>query len=392
MQSVLLKAFTCVLAFYLAGCSYQTSVAQREQIEIPFNFDLFQTDKISIISEQSLFELTPKQQAKFLAFFERKVLTGKLKHEAISDYLLQHLNNFTYYGDTLTAQEAFEQNKGNCMSLAILTTALAKLVGVESGYREVITSPVYEKHNNLILSSIHVQTKLFDPSTNDGVIKNVALREGISIDYFPASGNIKSKFIHYPQFIAMYFKNVASDALIKGDFNKAFAYAERAYQYDGGNPEVLNLLAVIHRRAGDSITAEAIYQRARANDDDNLSLLSNYITLLENQQRHLEAVNLRQKIRRIEDPNPYIWLEQAYMAHNAGQLKQAEYYYEKTLALAPYVSQAYRGLYQIYMGKDQVHRAKATLAQALEWTHGTLERQQLKYKLYGRNNTLELTR
>ncbi|NMP30926.1 hypothetical protein HII17_05055 [Thalassotalea sp. M1531] len=385
MRLILLVLMTLVVS----GCSYQKLAEQPPAVSIPINHQIFDTTEVSVTSEAELFYLTPSQQSNFFAYFNKEISKGKLKHEAISDYLLKHLTNFSYYGETLAASQALGQEKGNCMSLAILTTALAKLVGVEYGYREVITLPVYKKQNNLILSSIHLQTKLFNPEPSDIVLKSVAGRSGILIDYFPNASNIKSRYLRYPQFIAMYYKNIASDALVEDQLSVAYANAMRAYHFDGGNPEVLNLMAVIHRRAGDEQTAEQIYQTARAIDEDNLSLLSNHITLLNSQQRQEEVLALRKQIDKLDDRNPYSWLEQAYVAHNQGKMRDAERYYKKTLELAPYVNQAYFGLYQVYMSKDQEHRAKATLAQALEWTHDNRERKQLKYKLYGRNIMLK---
>lgn len=108
--------------------------------------------------------MTEQQQQSFLQFFQAKIDNGYIPHEVISDYLGSALSNFTNYGKTYTAQKAMLENSGNCMSLAILTTALSRLVNVEMDYRKMHSLPVYEKHGNVILSSSHVQSLLYDPS------------------------------------------------------------------------------------------------------------------------------------------------------------------------------------------------------------------------------------
>lgn len=54
----------------------------------------------------------------------------------------------------------------------------------------------------------------------------------------------------------MYYQNIAADALVKVDLNRAFAYADQRLAIDPNNYQILNTLAVIHRRTGDNLTAE----------------------------------------------------------------------------------------------------------------------------------------
>lgn len=374
-----------------SACSTVEGTRNSQQIaEAPIAYHLFAQPEQALISERELFQLTPAQEHEFLAHFERVSLQGKQPNEVLSEYLTYRLPNFNYYGDTYIATQAMSLNQGNCMSLAILTTALAKVVGIEFGYREVHTMPIFEQKNNLLLSSSHVQTKLFDASLSNlakSVAKNsssqVALRSGIIVDYFPSKTNLKSRFISYAQFVAMFYRNIASDALVDNELNLAFAYAVKAYEMDKTSPQILNLLAVLHRRAGDEESAESIYQLARAYDNNSVTVLSNYIVLLEKQGRQAEASEYREQMETLEDPNPYIWLEQAYLAQNQDDHSGAISYFHKVIKLAPYVHQAYIGLYQSYMKKSKPILASKALEAGIEWAYAPKERKQFKYKLYG---------
>lgn len=382
-----------IFIYMVVGCSHQygnqanqTNVEQ----ELPIAYHLFNPQAVDVSSEQALFSLSNAQQQQFLDYYNKALAQGKDKHKIISDYLLSKLSNFTYFGETYTASQAMASLEGNCMSLAILTTALARLVGVDLAFREVLTLPVFEKQNNLILSSTHVQTKLFAAPSKGG-LSSIFANAGVVIDYFPDSRNIKSRYLKYHQFVAMYYKNIATNALVAGDLETAFANALTAYQYDHASVEVMNLLAVIHRRKGDVYTAEQIYKYAMKREPNNLSLLSNYAALLSMHQRTKEANELRQKMGKLEDPNPYSWLEQAHLAQQQGNYQQAIAFYNRTIELAPYVNQAYVGLYRVYMAKGHEARAKNAIARALDWTYNQSERRQLKYKLYGRNKALDIS-
>ncbi len=103
------------------------------------------------------------------------------------------------------------------MSLAVLTTAYAKLLGLEFSYRKVNTLPIYEKKNNLILSSSHVQTIIYD---DEFVVEKGAFyfsRPEVVIDYFPDPNNRVSEYFAEPEFNSMYYRNLAADALIKNE-------------------------------------------------------------------------------------------------------------------------------------------------------------------------------
>ncbi len=389
-KGVLLKNIAITLCLVmslsiLSGCSSTPSakydLAAHDE-NIPVNNALFSETDIQLDAQKDLFSLTLTQQNEILSAVSMKQQQGLKLHQALYEVLKHKLTNFTYYGETYNAETAMRLNKGNCMSLAVLTTAYAKLLGVDFSYREVSTLPIFEKQNNLILSSSHVQTILYDSDYKNKTSKLYLRRPSLIIDYFPDKNNRAGKYFDEAAFISMYYKNLAGDALIENDLDKAFMLANEAYQYNNNNIEAINSLAIIHRRAGDEITAEIIYQAGLKIEQSNLRLLSNYIMLLKTQQRFEEAEIYQAKLNRLDDPNPFHWLEEAYTAEKSNNLNKAKNYYLKALNQAPYLNQAYMGLYHIYLSKGQLSKAKHMLNKALEWTYEIEQRKLYKHKLY----------
>ena len=374
-----------ILPFILAITFSACSVTREElpkQIELPINYSLFSQDKVALIDEQAIFTLTQEQQTKFLLHFNKKVAQGFKAHEALGEILKDRLSNFTYYGETYNATTAMRLNKGNCMSLAILTTAYAKLIGIDFSYRTVHTLPVYTKKADIVLSSSHVQTIIYDDTfvAEDGF--SYFSTPGIVIDYFPSEDNRKGVKYSYKTFLAMYYKNLAAGALVDKDLEKSFLYANTAYQYNNKSTAIINLLAVIHRRSGDLKTAELIYKEGLKVGKPDIALLSNYIMLLKSQQRIAEATVLQNQMNKLDDPNPYHSLGEAFIARKKGDTKQAEIHFKKALNKAPYLNQAYMGLYKIYAEQQKMDEAQAMLIKALEWTYELDERKLYKHKLY----------
>lgn len=335
-----------------------------------------------VISEADLYQLTEQQQANFLHFYHQQTDLGYLPHKIIRHFLESNLANFTYYGKTYTASEAMSKNSGNCMSLAILTTAFARLIDVEMDYRKIHSLPMYEKHGNIILSSDHVQSLLYDPSFAPEENYVYISRPAIVIDYFPQEDNIPSKILNPTKFLAMYYVNKAAEFYIESDLDTAFVYAKRAYNIDHQSVSAMNLLALLFKRKGDVVSAEQLYLAAMKSKDVNISLLDNYIVLLKQQGRMSLARNVKSSIENIYDPNPYHWLEKAQSATLENEYEDAERFYLKVIKLAPYVKQAYFELHEVYLLQDKKQLAIATLKQSLLWLHEPKQKRQYKKQLY----------
>ena len=377
-------ALVGLMLMVTSACSVNSRV-EPAAMTLPsakINYALFESDQVALIDEQAIFHLTDEQKQQFLTVFHQELSRGTKPHKALYYFLEQRLSSFSYHGETYVAEKAMRLNKGNCMSLAILTTALAQVVGLEVDYRYVNTLPVFEKFNNLILSSSHVQAVVYDPSfvKEKGFI--YFTRPSVIIDYFPTRTNIASTKVVKQSMLSLYYVNIASSALVAKQLNKAFTYAQKAYELDSSSVQVNNLLAVLHRRAGDEDSAEAFYLNVIANEQANLSLLSNYAVLLESQNRQLELREIQQKISTLEDPSPYSWLEQGYLARKSGNNRAAEKYLLKVIDMAPYVHQAYFALYQLYRHQNKTMRAKNILKQGMKWAYDDSKQRVYKGKLY----------
>jgi tetratricopeptide (TPR) repeat protein len=273
-------------------------------------------------------------------------------------------------------------NSGNCMSLAILTTAFSRLVGVEIDYRKMHSLPVYERHGNVILSSSHVQSVLYDPSFEPQKNYLYFNRPAIVVDYFPQEGNIRSKILNANKFLAMYYVNKGAELYIERDMNAAFAYASKAYYLDSESVSALNLLALLHKNKGDEKTAEQLFLFAMESQDKNINILDNYVDLLKGQRRLKDANKIKQQLEKLNDPNPYHWLEKAQFARLQNEYSDAERFYRKAIKLAPYVKEAYLELYEMYLLQNKTQQVISTLQQSLHWLHKPKQKRKYKKQLY----------
>lgn len=76
--------------------------------------------------------------------------------------------------------------------------------------------------------------------------------------------------------VAKFYSNLAADALAKEKLNTAYSFILQANKFTPNDAELFNMAGILHRRAGDLKTAEAIYQTAVNNNLSSINLIINY--------------------------------------------------------------------------------------------------------------------
>lgn len=287
-------------------------------------------------TREALFDLTAAQRELFLDAYHYE-LAHLRPHLRLAHYL-QHLTaNYNYRERTLTASEAFAGIPGNCISLVVLTTALAQLVDLDIDYQRLATEPIFDKQEGLVLVSDHLRTRVFAPSKNNPRNR----RPYVIIDYFPAQGSRDAEYIDLSTLLAMYYSNRAAESILDGQLTAAAQFAEFALEHVPTYANAYNLLAILHRRIQDDTSAEAFFRFALQHRPDELNVLNNYHLLLTEQDRTEEASIISQRIAELNDTNPYQLIALADFAFQHGDYRNALHYYQQAAAIAPYLHEAY---------------------------------------------------
>jgi len=334
-----------------------------------------------VVKEEDIFALSEKQKEDFFTYFHSKILLNEPEHKIVSSYVEQRLSDFDYYGDTFIASEGLRGEKGNCMSLAVITSAYAKLLGLMMDYRLVLSQPVYEKSNGLVITSQHVQTRIFEPKKE----KFFGFGSHVIVDYFPEFLQVRGKYIKHNAFVSLFYQNMAGQYLNKGDVTLAYANAYQAYQLDPESSSALNLLALASKHKGELAQAEKIYRYILEENADDLLSLNNYIILLSAQGRVEEAMIYQEQLDSLYDPNPYNWIDLAEKQLEQDLQLDALSSYNKAIRLAPYLQEPYIQAFRILMAQGQPMKAEHYLQSSLKWVFEPEQRAQIKYKLYGQN-------
>jgi tetratricopeptide (TPR) repeat protein len=320
----------------------------------------------SIQTPEDIHRLTEKQQTEFLAYLNKPRFANTEKNEALFEYLQDKVEGYQYEGVTLSASDALSLNGGNCMTLAILTSALAQIAGIEIDYELMDDIPLYEINDRTILKGVHIRTILYNKTLNTEENLLLFSRPGIKIDYFPTNRQRFIANLDENDYLTMYYDNVAVEALMANDLNRAYWYSMEALRYSPGSSSTINMLAILNRRQGDTEKAEQLYVYGIEHAEEKLTLLKNYHNLLTNLGRTEDAVSIEKRLQTLDDPSPFHWIQIARSAYESGEYQQAINYFNKAISLAPYLHEAQLGIAQSLYKTGELQGAKKALVAAIE--------------------------
>lgn len=361
----------CLICLTCTACknTQQESVPIAESKKAVLDYDTHYFELRQAPEADDIFKLSSSQTKQFLNYYYDPKNAEEAGHYRLANFMEELIAGFDFRGNTYTASEAMENFSGNCLSLAILTTALANLVDIDVSYQLVNSAPVYTRYHNVMTLSSHVRTELHSPDfvKEEGFF--YIFTPKLIIDYFPQRGNVVGKTVSKEDFISMYYQNMAGDALVKEQLNLTYSFIVKALQQSPHNSSTLNTLAVLFKYAGNFEQAEHIYKEALDLDADSLNLISNYIILLEEQERLAEAEVLNESIDKIDDENPYRWYDIANKHFENGDFHRALKYYQRALDVAPYLHEGYFYLAKTYHQLGRTQQSEIAIKKALEMSY-----------------------
>lgn len=362
----------CLVLFVMltlaSGCSSTTTQVDQALTQNSHTLD-WQSNQFNVVvvpSKADIFYLTEKQKQHFLDYFQAEVNQSTDAHVRLYQYLKSILDGFHFRGETYSAAVALERQSGNCLSLAIVTTALANVVGLEVRYQKVNSAPVYQRFHNVMTLSSHVRTHVFAPQKEKKENEIVLIRPKIVIDYFPQTGNVGGDRVDYNAFLSMYYQNLAGDALVQKDFNYAYSLLSAAMNISDDNPETLNTLAVLFNKTNQTEMAETLFQYTLEHTKGSVIALENYAMMLERQGRMKELEALEVKLASVEDDNPYRWHDIANRQFAKQHYNIALKYFKRAIEVAPYLHEGHFGLAKTYFKIGLEKQAKVSMARAAE--------------------------
>ena len=232
---------------------------------------------------------------------------------------------------TRTASEAFDAQRGNCLSLMVMTAAFAKAAGIPVQYRQARIDESWSRSDGFYFASGHANLGL---GRTPGPMLRAEFADVLVVDFLPEAAvrDMPVREISEATVLAMFMNNRAAESLARGQVDDAYWFAREALRQDPGFIAAYNTLGVVYSQRGRPAWAETVYQAVLAREPDNTHALANLVLTLRADGRRDEAAQVQARLTALEPHPPFHFLQLGQQAMQRQDWQGALALFRKELA------------------------------------------------------------
>ncbi len=239
---------------------------------------------------------------------------------------------------TRTASEAFEARSGNCLSLVLMTAAIAKQLALPVVYQQVYVALSWTRSNGIAFASDHVNLVLGKRAVDARAPYNGPA--AMTIDFLPAEQSAQHvRPITERTVVAMYFNNRAAEELAASRIDAAYWWARAALLHEPTFLTAYNTLGVIYLHHGMAAEAGRVLNQVLTLEPGITLALSNLVIALQDQGRQEEAQQLAAQLLALEPVAPFHFFDLGMAALKAGDYRVAKQNFEREIRRDVYASE-----------------------------------------------------
>jgi tetratricopeptide (TPR) repeat protein len=352
-----LAAAICLLG--LAGCA--SAPVPPAAAQLPWQDGFFEYKPALVtVGKEDLFRLDPKMAALLGSPAMQSASTPQRMKLLLALIFGEDRQRFGYAaGHSTTAAETWRNQRGDCLSLSVMTYAAARALGMAVRTQEVRAPALFDRRGQLDVVNQHVNV-VFLRAFRD--LRDAEPRD-VVVDFDPDFASRRPGTpLSEEALLARYYNNVATEHLAQGRRSLAYAHYRAAIQADPGYAAPYGNLAVLYRDAGMPAQAEQLLHRAIALADSADVPLHTLHQLLVEQGRTAEAQRFARKLEAGRERDPYHWIGLGLRHLNDGEVRQAIGALEAAKELANGFDEIHRYLALAYARNGEAGKARDELA------------------------------
>lgn len=257
---------------------------------------------------------------------------------------------------TESVSQIYATRTANCLSFTLMFIALAREAGLDAYPQEIPETLAWHQDNGVFYRVDHI---------------NAIVRIG-GTDYLVDIARDSVIALHAParvtdeRLLAHYYNNLAMHDLEQGRIAPALETMDTALQLDPHNSTNWSNAGVLYLRNGDAAAAEQAYTKALAFNPANTSALANMANLAHINGDHVREAELRKRLERQQQADPFFHFIQAEGYVEAGDYAQAIEHYQHAIRLHGEEPRFYAALAHAYELSGDTGQAIKALTRA-EW-------------------------
>ncbi|MBI5278192.1 MAG: hypothetical protein HY854_17220 [Burkholderiales bacterium] len=358
-----LLLLACLLA--LAGCAtVPAAPPAAAAAALPWQDRAFDYDASrAAIGKEELFWLPPDLAQRLAAPGLQEMGTWQRVDALMVLILGADRRGFSYReGHSTTASQTWQERRGDCLSLTVLTYAAARALGLEAQMQEVRVPALHARRGGLEYVNRHVNV-LFKV-LNRSPVEDVLQARHVVVDFEPQFATpFRGQVLSDAAVLAHFHNNLGVEALADGKRALAYAHFRAALAADPQFVPAYGNLAVLYRQQGLDGGAEQWLRQALGLRGDSEVALRALHELLQAQGRDAEAKVLAQRVQRLQDSDPYYWIAEGMQHLFAGQSARAAAALERAEMLTSGFGEVHRYLAVAYWNLGERERARRHLDQ-----------------------------
>jgi tetratricopeptide (TPR) repeat protein len=255
------------------------------------------------------------------------------------------------------ATDTFNRASANCLSLSIMTYAMAKEAGFSSQFQIIDIPELWTRRDGYTLLNSHVNVKI-GAKAEIGKLRLYDIDFEVDFDPQTRSKKFSSKGTNIETVVAMFYNNKGADALLQGNNNLAYAYFREAILSSQEYSGTWVNLGFLYRKQGQYDLALKSYKQAIAIDEDYNTAWENLAFLYDRTGNLKAAADIRTRLESKRMNNPFYHQMLAEIDEDEGSFDSSVSHYKKAIRLDSNQHQFYFGLATIYFKKGEFDQSK----------------------------------
>ena len=289
--------------------------------------------------------------------------------------------NLLYDGNAnTTANETFKNRAANCLSMSIMTFAMAEEAGFGVKFQQVDIPEYWTRRDGFSLLNGHINLRML-PKADPHVYQFQV--QGFQVDFDPQTSrqHFPTRVVTKNTVLAMYYNNKGAEALIQHRYTDAYAHFRHAIKADESFESSLVNMGLLYRLNGYYAQAQLAYEYALKLAPDSLTAMENLAYLYSVTDRTEMAETLLRKVERKRVDNPYYFVNLGDTELELGHYDLALQHFKKALSLAKKKHDIYFALARAYYKLGELRLTEHYLQLAKDYAKNSRDEERYQSKL-----------
>jgi Flp pilus assembly protein TadD len=236
---------------------------------------------------------------------------------------------------TRNAAEAFDSGTGNCLSLVLMTAALAKELNLNVTYNRAVLEETWSRAGDYYFLNGHLNITLGRRLIDEQYRYDA--EQWVMVDFLPPQelAGLRTVMVDERTVVAMFLNNRAAESLARGEVDRAYWWARAALLHDARFLPAYNTLGVVYLQHQRPVQAERVFRQVLAREPKHRQALANLSVALLRQGRAADYAAVSRQLARLEDRPPFHYFNLGQQAMQEGRFLAAREHFARELRRDP---------------------------------------------------------